>query len=603
MNNKLFTSILSLIAIFTFTANAQSVHWYHVPTGGQLVSYDTAQLIIPPYDSAILKLGWGISAGSQPFMPVANQHSFMNATAVPDTILVTDVVSYLIQGTYYDRYKAWFIDTLGATVAIDSTFPLAVNVDTIHVIPSIATQTPVSANGGGIIPYTANPGNTTATISVYVVPNSTTFTWATSYFWTSWPINTPVTSSYVLTNCVLNNHPVAYRFIITNDAGSDTSVADYVIAQQVNNPQITNNIDNIVIGSDSVRIWRTILPNGMTTTYKEALYNNAGVFLSYSTPISLSGFNPVQVSAAFHSLNSATNYSLKGFITAGAFQDSTTAHLFTTWSAPVALATMIDTTYTVTDIDEFFGLMITSQVSGYYQLEIANVGDPTFAQPIQVTMLTAFQAGITYPSVTVGQLANSQYFQNATHYLVRVFSYNANNEWGYSPAVNFLFSPPNAVINSFSVSPSTIPHGTNSMLHWNVTNATNITISGIGTVTSLDSVSTGILNQTTTFTLSAIGWSGMTTTQSVTVTVTNASDVRTLDHQNDFSVYPNLIVNDAVIVCQKWQNNLYMMYDISGHLVQTIPATSEETIFSKGSLPAGEYFMSCAGIIRRIVIQ
>jgi hypothetical protein len=72
----------------------------------------------------------------------------------------------------------------------------------------------------------------------------------------------------------------------------------------------------------------------------------------------------------------------------------------------------------------------------------------------------------------------------------------------------------------FSATPSSITSGKSSTLAWNVTNATSVTISGVGSGLNAAGTATVSPTATTTYTLTASGAGGQSVTASVTVTVT-----------------------------------------------------------------------------------
>jgi hypothetical protein len=71
----------------------------------------------------------------------------------------------------------------------------------------------------------------------------------------------------------------------------------------------------------------------------------------------------------------------------------------------------------------------------------------------------------------------------------------------------------------FSATPSQIASGQSSTLAWNVTNATSVTISGVGSGLNAQGTATVSPTTTTTYTLTASGAGGQTVTATVTVTV------------------------------------------------------------------------------------
>jgi hypothetical protein len=81
--------------------------------------------------------------------------------------------------------------------------------------------------------------------------------------------------------------------------------------------------------------------------------------------------------------------------------------------------------------------------------------------------------------------------------------------------------PPQIVM--FNGSPLTITAGGSSTLSWSTNNATSVTISGLGAEQLNGSVSTGALQTTTTYTLTAAGANGVMVTAVITIQVTPAS--------------------------------------------------------------------------------
>jgi hypothetical protein len=75
----------------------------------------------------------------------------------------------------------------------------------------------------------------------------------------------------------------------------------------------------------------------------------------------------------------------------------------------------------------------------------------------------------------------------------------------------------------FSATPSSITAGHSSTLAWNVTNATSVGISGVGSGLNPTGTATVSPTMTTTYTLTASGAGGQSVTASVTVTVTPAA--------------------------------------------------------------------------------
>jgi len=104
-------------------------------------------------------------------------------------------------------------------------------------------------------------------------------------------------------------------------------------------------------------------------------------------------------------------------------------------------------------------------------------------------------------------------------------------------------APTAPVINTFSASPSTINRNESSTLSWNVSGATSLSISGIGTVTGTSRVVSS--NQTTTYTLTATN-AGGSVTRNVTVTVSSRKPkvikLQSVEGKNTLTSYPEATV-------------------------------------------------------------
>jgi len=114
------------------------------------------------------------------------------------------------------------------------------------------------------------------------------------------------------------------------------------------------------------------------------------------------------------------------------------------------------------------------------------------------------------------------WFVSGSTWTTRTLSFNYIRDY-YLPGISFPTPLPtpinNPVIDSFTANLSTIDAGQTVTLTWTTTNAISVTISpGIGTVAASGSTTVTPAN-TTTYTLTASGYSGTSVTSSVTVTV------------------------------------------------------------------------------------
>lgn len=133
---------------------------------------------------------------------------------------------------------------------------------------------------------------------------------------------------------------------------------------------------------------------------------------------------------------------------------------------------------------------------------------------------------IAGPGVSGGQALNGQ---TTTGNLTQSATYtiNASSPGGSAPAQSIAVTvtpaaTQNCTINSFSASPTTVSNGGSSMLNWNTTNCTGVTVTGpTGTLSTQKNgpVSTGSLTNTSVFNISAYGTNGTVSYPSVTVTV------------------------------------------------------------------------------------
>jgi len=98
---------------------------------------------------------------------------------------------------------------------------------------------------------------------------------------------------------------------------------------------------------------------------------------------------------------------------------------------------------------------------------------------------------------------------------------------GLTASANTFVSTQRALqVVRFSATPSTITAGHSSTLAWNVTNATAVAISGVGSGLNPQGTATVSPTQTTTYTLTATGSAGQSVTASVTVTVNAATPTK-----------------------------------------------------------------------------
>ena len=125
----------------------------------------------------------------------------------------------------------------------------------------------------------------------------------------------------------------------------------------------------------------------------------------------------------------------------------------------------------------------------------------------------------------------------------------------------------------FNGSPLSITAGGSSTLSWSTNNSTSVTISGLGAQALNGSVSTGALNTTTTFTLTATGANGSTVTAVVTIQVMPA----TIPQVVVFTASPQTInAGQSSQLC--WQVNGATSISISNGVGSNLAANACQTV-------------------------
>ncbi len=367
------------------------------------------------------------------------------------------------------------------------------------------TYTLTAANAGG---------STTAQTAVTVTPDTTLPTVS---------ITAPTAGS-----------PVSGTVSISATASDDVGVAS--VQFQLGG----SNLGSAITTAPYTFSWNTATvangPYALTAIAKD-LSNNPAT----SAPVSVTVNNPVPSIASFTANPSA--------ITAG--QSSTLS-----WSVSGATSLSISGVGTVTGTS----IVVNPALTTTYTLTATNAAGPSTAQAtvtvtpdtaLPTVSITAPTAGATVSgtvSVTASASDNvgvaSVQFQlggsnlgsalttapytlswntitlaNGPFTLTAIAKDLANNPATSAPISVTVNNPP-PVISSFTAGPATILSGGSSTLSWAVSNATSLSISGIGTVTGTSkSVSP---TQTTSYTLTATNTSGSTTAQT-TVTVSTAT--------------------------------------------------------------------------------
>ena len=131
----------------------------------------------------------------------------------------------------------------------------------------------------------------------------------------------------------------------------------------------------------------------------------------------------------------------------------------------------------------------------------------------------------------------------------------------------------NPQIVMYNGSPLSITAGGQSTLSWSTVNATAVTISGLGSEPVNGSVSTGVLNTTTSFTLTATGANGKTVSAVITITVAPQNVPQIVM----FAATPSTI-NSGQSTQLCWQVNGATSITISSGVGNNLPTNSCQTI-------------------------
>ena len=340
--------------------------------------------------------------------------------------------------------------------------------------PTVSITAPVAgATVSGTISLTASASDNVGVASVQFQLGGSNLGSAitTAPYTASWNTTTVANGPYTLT-------------AIAKDL-SNNSATSAPVSVTVNNPvpsitSFTANPSTITAGQSSTLSWS----------------------VSGSTSLSISGIGTVTGTSTTVSPALTTTYTLTATNAAG----SSTAQATVTVSADTAPPSVSIATPTT-------GATVSGTVS-ITATASDNVGVASVQYQLGGTNLSGVLTTVPYTfSWNTTTLANGPYTLTA-------IAKDAANNTGTSVPVSVTVNNPPPVISSFTASPATILAGGSSTLSWSVTNATSLSISGIGTVTGTSkSVSP---TQTTTYTLTATNISGSSTAQT-TVTISTAT--------------------------------------------------------------------------------
>ena len=308
-----------------------------------------------------------------------------------------------------------------------------------------------------------------------------------------------------------------------------------------------------------------------------------------STPVANAGANQLNITPQIVTLNGSGSYDPAGETLT--YQWTEISGPAVTLSAPTAAVT----TFTaLTGQTYIFRLTVTNtdKISASATTEVSVVApSPVVINMFQATptQITAGQSStlswsiqnatsITISGVT-GTLSPSSGTATVSPTATTTYTLTATGAGGTATAavtvaVTAVPVVPNPQIVMYTASPLTVTTGGSSTLNWSTNNAASVTISNITGAQPLNgSVSTGALQSTTSFVLTAMGTNGNSVSASITISVQPA----TIPTIVVFTASPQTINNgQSSSLC--WQVNGATTINISGGVGSSLPANSCQTV-------------------------
>jgi len=164
--------------------------------------------------------------------------------------------------------------------------------------------------------------------------------------------------------------------------------------------------------------------------------------------------------------------------------------------------------------------------------------------------------------------------EHTTTYTLK--AYKENGTWGATAQATIEVNAlQNCAINSFTANPTSINEGGNSLLSWNTSNCTNVTISNVDGEVSNSGTQTVYPTDTTTYVLTAVGQNGGTQNRSVTVYV-NSNNYPSNCTISSFYATPSSI-EEGQSGRLYWTTNNCSYVNIEG--IGTVSATGSRTVW------------------------
>lgn len=267
--------------------------------------------------------------------------------------------------------------------------------------------------------------------------------------------------------------------------------------------------------------------------------------------------------------------------------DTVTSEIASFVTAPSGAVIAFSGYITAVDVDPLFTTetihfaFISENDLATVWVDIADSSDVAFTFPYPGGIPNTFQSfgGTAYDTIGVAITLTINHA-----YRCRISGYNSANGTIFSSA-SFLFDTyQDATLSSFYATPTTIDAGHSATLHWTTSNASSVTISGLGIVSNSGTISTGTLATTTDFILTAIGLSGNVVVDTVTVNV-NPTGVEIVEVNDLISV----IFNDQFSLSVPISiGSMMSVYNLNGAKIFESEISSEVSRFDINE-PAGMY--------------
>jgi hypothetical protein len=569
--------LLGLIALAGVVGQAMATIKKDTAYGGQLVIGIKGTVIVQPHDTVTVKQRYGFTpVFTVSFIDPVGK-TFANATAVPDTVTFTDSMAVSAAGSY-------FTDLISYGMHGNDTSSFApVVVTDIWVIPTEMYGMKTPASHGGVQYYTYNTGHSPAKMYVFVSPGDTNL--AFPYLVDTFTLNGTGTNSYIFSGYP-SSYYFSYKFMLVNPIDTADPGKQWILTSSSGGAAFTGDVDSSWATTDSAYLRTQVLTNGLTTTVTDyyGLYGGSFTDSVTQTIIGSSGTTPVW--GKIGGLKVSTKYQFKRKVTNSSGGNTSAVFTFTTGAIPAVFSIKVDTVYCISGSSQRMRLKVnvpagmTAQVSTLW----ADSSDVDYSVPIYSPLLVSVVAGVTFldfdcPSLTKG---------NSYH--ATPYGFPSVGSWVNPGDTNahFTFTVPPAVINAFTASSPTITSGSSDTLAWSTTAAVSVSITG-GTLTGAKSLSgsvtTGKLYATTTYTLTAKGIDGTTTSASVTVTVTT----------------PPLGFTEINGTVQANEDGLLSVVDMAGHLTEYF--VSKGQIFDKSKLVPGIYAIQMHSLENKVLFN